>query len=167
MSLHSKWLLNGYYQKGRSKCWHKCGATGTHTWCSLFGKENHVPVKLSIHLSAVTQENESVSSQKTGSEIHSSLFFLEDPKLESTQMSIYRWVDKHTLVYLYSGELVEKNSDRNELLTLLHRWVTESKSVVAQSSGAKGDFGVKEMCILALLFTWIMMVVALDVRAGP
>ena len=48
-------------------------------------------------------------------------FFLEDPKLESTQMSIYRWVDKHTLVYLYSGELVEKNSDRNELLTLLHR----------------------------------------------
>ena len=64
-------------------------------------------------------------------------FFLEDPKLESTQMSIYRWVDKHTLVYLYSGELGGKNSDRNEPLTLLHRWITESKSVVAQSSGAK------------------------------
>ena len=48
-------------------------------------------------------------------------FFLEDPKLESTQMSIYRWVDKHTIVFLYSGELVEKNSDRNELLTLHHR----------------------------------------------
>ena len=52
-------------------------------------------------------------------------------------MSIYRWVDKHTLVYLYSGELGGKNSDRNEPLTLLHRWITESKSVVAQSSGAK------------------------------
>lgn len=52
-------------------------------------------------------------------------------------MSIYRWVDKHTLVYLYSGELGGKNSDRNEPLTLLHRWITESKSVVAQSSRAK------------------------------
>lgn len=74
-------------------------------------------------------------------------------------------VDKHTLVYLYSGELGGKSSDRKELLTLLHGRVAESKSAAAQSSGPKGDLGAQDMCVLALLSTLTVVVVALDVRA--
>ena len=76
-------------------------------------------------------------------------------------------MDKQIVVYPYNGVLLDNNSNRNELLTPQPGWITESKSVVAQSKGrddskgAQGNFGVMEICIFTLLFILIMVVVAL------
>ena len=81
-------------------------------------------------------------------------------------MSIYRWMDKQSVVYLYNGMLLN-NSSNKEWTTDTTSWMNKSKLVVAQgkggydSKGAQGHFGVMEICILIVLFILIMVVVAL------